>query len=77
VVDGTLRISAKRREEERKEGTDYVRREMHYGSFIRTLPLPEGVSETDIKASYKDGILEIRVPIPEPVSGTKIPITTG
>jgi HSP20 family protein len=75
VTDGMLRIEAERRQEEHKEGTGYVRREMSYGSFTRTLPLPEGVSESDIKASYEDGILEIRVPAPEPVTGTKIPIS--
>jgi HSP20 family protein len=75
ITDGMLRIEAERRQEEHKEGTGYVRREMSYGSFTRTLPLPEGVSEADIEASYKDGILEIRVPVPEPVTGTKIPIS--
>jgi HSP20 family protein len=77
VSDGMLRISAERHEEDHKEGTDYVRREMRYGSFTRVLPLPEGASESDIKASYKDGILEIRVPTPKPVPETKIPITIG
>ena len=55
------RIEAERREEEKTEEKGYVRHEMHYGSFARTLPLPEGVSEADIKATYKDGILDIRV----------------
>jgi HSP20 family protein len=75
VTDGMLRIEAERRQEEHKEGTVYVGREMNYGSFTRTLPLPEGVSESDIKPSYEGGILEIRVPAPEPVSGTKVPIS--
>jgi HSP20 family protein len=35
-----------------------MRRELRYGSLARTLPLPEGVVESDIKASYKEGILE-------------------
>lgn len=34
--------------------------------FAGEPPLPEGVTESDITASYKDGILEIRVPLPEP-----------
>ena len=74
VTEGMLHIKAERREEEHKEGTGYVRQELHYGSFTRTLPLPEGVTETDIKASYKDGILEVRVPSPTLVAATKIPI---
>jgi HSP20 family protein len=48
--------------------------------MLRTLPLPEGVAESDITATYKDGILEIRVPIPErpPESEPKkIAVTKG
>jgi HSP20 family protein len=40
------------------------------------LPLPQGVAEADITASYKDGILEIRVPVPEApkVEAKRIPV---
>lgn len=65
VEDGVLHIGAERREEEKTEKRDYVRQEFRYGSFHRDLPLPTGVSEDDVKASYKDGILEVRVPMPK------------
>ena len=52
-------------------------KQMEHGSYARTLPLPEGVSEADIKVTYKDGLLEIRVPAPEPKLGKKVPITTS
>jgi HSP20 family protein len=52
----------------------YLRRELRHGSFTRTLPLPTKVTEADIKANYKDGILEIRVPAPRAVPAVKIPI---
>ena len=65
VADGMLRISAERRIEDRTEDKGYLRHELRYGSMSRTLPLPEGVAESDITATYKDGILEIRVPVPE------------
>lgn len=74
VADGMLHIRAERREEERTEEGGYLRHELRVGSFTRTLPLPEGVSEADIAAEYKDGILEIRIPAPEPVPATKVPI---
>jgi HSP20 family protein len=74
VTNGMLHIAAERREEEKTEDKGYVHHELRYGSFTRTLALPEGVSETDIKADYKDGILEVRVPAPEPAPATKIPI---
>jgi HSP20 family protein len=62
VSDGMLHIKAERREEEKREEKGYVRQEVRYGSLSRSLPLPEGVTEADITASYKDGVLEIRVP---------------
>jgi HSP20 family protein len=74
VSDHTLRIRAERREEKEAEEKGYLRREMRYGSFSRTLSLPEGVAEADITASYKDGILEIRVPAPAPVPAKRIPV---
>ena len=74
VVDNVLHIEAERREEERTEEKGYVRKELRYGSFVRNLPLPQGVAESDIKASYKDGILEIRVPAPESKPAMKVPI---
>jgi HSP20 family protein len=59
------------------EESDYLRRELRCGSFTRTLPLPAKVTESDIKATYTDGILEVRIPVPEPMAEMKIPITKG
>jgi HSP20 family protein len=65
VDDGMLTVSG--RHEEAKEETDelYVRRERRYGSFTRRLPLPDGVDPKKIKASTKDGVLEVTVPLPK------------
>jgi HSP20 family protein len=77
VSDGMLHIRAERREEEKKEDKDkgYLRRELRYGSLSRTLPLPEGVTESDITATYKAGMLEIRVPEPKQAEAKKIAIS--
>jgi HSP20 family protein len=75
VSDGMLRIQAQRREEEKQEGKGYLRRELRYGSFSRALPLPEGVAESDITATYEAGILEIRIPEPKQKPARKIAIT--
>jgi HSP20 family protein len=75
VSDGMLRIEAERRAEEKTDENGYMRQELSLGSFTRTLPLPEGVTESDITASYKDGILEFRIPAPEPEPTTKISIS--
>jgi HSP20 family protein len=75
VSDGVLHIDAERREEERVEEKGYLRHEIRAGSFSRSLPLPAGVSEADVTASYKDGILEVRIPTPEPEPAKKIEIS--
>ena len=43
--------------------------------FSRSLPLPEGVTEADIAATYKDGVLEIRIPEPKREEAKKIAIS--
>ena len=68
---GMLHIEAERRAEEKSEEKGYARHELRYESFGRNLALPEGVSGSAITPSYKDGILEIRIPAPEPAK--KIP----
>lgn len=75
VTDGMLHIHAERREEDKKEGKGYLRQELRYGLLSRTLPLPEGVTESDITASYKAGMLEIRVPEPKQPEAKKIAIS--
>lgn len=74
VTDHTMRISAKR--EERSEKKNGYRSEFRYGEFQRSLPLPTGVDKDSVKAAYKDGILEVRIPWPaETETGsTKVPI---
>lgn len=62
LVGYMLHIDAERREEEKAEERHYVRREIHYGSFHRELPVPMGTLEADIQASYKDGMLEVHAP---------------
>jgi HSP20 family protein len=77
VSEGVLRISAERQEKsEHKEKSSY-RSEFRYGSVSRTIPLPAGASQDDVSASYKDGVLEVRVHVPEQPAGghTKIPVT--
>jgi hypothetical protein len=52
-----LHIEAESRQEEKREEKGYLRREVRYGPLSRSLPLPEGVTEADITANYKDGVL--------------------
>ncbi len=77
VADGILHIEAERREEEKHEEKGYVRQELRYGSLSRSLPLPEGVTEADITATYTAGVLEIRIPEPKREPAKKIAISKG
>jgi len=63
IVDGALHIRAERRQQHTVEDRHMRRSELRYGSFSRTIALPAGTKESDIKATYKDGLLEVRFPI--------------
>lgn len=78
VSDGMLRLKAERRTETKEEHEGRVRSEFRYGSYTRTLPLPKGASESDVKATYKDGILEVTVPVKqESVERQRVAIARG
>ena len=78
VSDHMLQVKAERREETKTEDKKGYRSEFRYGSFVRVVPLPAGATEADVKASYTDGILEVRIPINvEHAESKKIPITKG
>lgn len=64
VDDGFLKLSGERRQEAREENDGFYRSERNYGSFYRAIPLPDGVNEDDISASFNDGVLEVRAPVP-------------
>lgn len=71
-VDGQqLKITAERRHEEKDERHS----EFHYGSFSRTLLLPETCRTDDIDAEYESGILNIRMPIRQAENAKEIPIS--
>jgi HSP20 family protein len=59
--NGVLTISGERKAEEHKEGSGYYIRERRYGSFRRSMTLPQGTDESKINARFNDGVLEVRV----------------
>ena len=64
IADGCLTLKGERREEkeEKKEGGNYLRREIFYGSFSRTIALPETVDSEKAEAAFKNGILTVSLP---------------
>jgi len=69
LVDNVLTVKGERKEEKEEEDKDkkVSRKERMYGSFLRKFVLPEEVDQKGVKASFKDGVLNIAVPkVPKP-----------
>ena len=61
VENGVLSISGERSHEENKEEEGWKRIERSYGSFYRSVALPEGADDGKVKADYKDGVLKVTI----------------
>jgi HSP20 family protein len=72
VEDGLLTITGERREEDREEGKGFIRSEMTYGTFLRTIQLPNGADEDNVEAVVRNGVLEIRVPMQHREQGRRV-----
>jgi HSP20 family protein len=75
--DGGLTISGERERTDEVSQDRLYRYERRFGSFSRTIGLPQGVSEDSIKADYKDGVLEVHVQKPEQPKPRRIQIGSG
>jgi HSP20 family protein len=65
VVGNVLTIKGSREEKRETKKADFFRREISYGSFERSVSLPEGIKAEDLKATYRDGVLELSAPVPK------------
>ena len=61
LTDEALTIQGERQEQ--REGRGYSERT--YGSFYRSIPLPEGVNTDGAQARFQDGVLEVTIPMPK------------
>jgi len=74
VDNGMLTIHGSRKEEHEGKEEDYYSRERWSGSFTRTMTLPSGIDPDKIKATFKNGVLEVHVPKAPHAAGKSIEI---
>ena len=63
-MDNVLTVKGERKANHDPTGKDYFVREVAYGTFQRTVMLPEGVDAAQAEAKYANGMLEVRIPAP-------------
>jgi HSP20 family protein len=77
VTGDILTIKGSREDKREEKERNFVFKEVSYGSFERSITLPAGVKADDIKASYKDGVLELTAPAPKELAARKVSIEVG
>ena len=77
VQDNVLTISGSREAEHERKEQGWYRLERSYGSFNRSLTLPEGVDADKVEAKFDRGVLEVTIPKPEERKPRRISIGNG
>jgi HSP20 family protein len=72
--DDTLTVTGRREQSQERSEDGFYRFERRFGTFSRTLGVPQGVAPDAVKADLKDGVLEVRVPKPESTKPRRIRI---
>lgn len=72
IAENVLTIQGERKQEKKEEREGYHYSECSYGSFYRAIPLPEGVELAKAAAEFKQGVLEVTMPVaPRPEVKTR------
>jgi HSP20 family protein len=77
LKDNVLTVSGERKSEHEDRKAGYYRVERSYGSFRRSLTLPEGVDPAAVAATFDKGVLEVTVPKPQQQAPRKVQITVA
>jgi HSP20 family protein len=77
LEENALTVSGERERTQEISDERFYRFERRFGSFSRTIGLPQNVTEDQVKADYRDGVLEVRVAKPETPKPRRIQIGGG
>jgi len=76
IEGNVLTLKGEKKQEHEEDRNNYHRMESYYGSFTRSFTLPDTVDRDNIKAEYKNGILEVTIPQKPEVRPREIPVST-
>jgi HSP20 family protein len=74
VTNDAITLKGETKHDEEREGRNYYQQEFQYGAFLRTLPLVAEVKSGEATATYKDGVLEVKVPKSERAKATAVKV---
>lgn len=74
LTDGAITISGEKKKEKEIKKKDYYKWERSYGSSCRTLSLPAEVQADKVKSTFKDGVLEVRMPKSEQARSKEVKV---
>ncbi len=74
VLGNVLSIKGERKSEHEVKKEDYLHREVSYGAFERRMSLPEGAAIDKIKANFRNGVIEISIPLAKEAVAKNVPI---
>jgi HSP20 family protein len=74
ILGNVLTVKGERKNEKEVKTGDYLRREVSYGSFERRMSVPEGAATDKAAASFKNGVVEITLPMAKEAVAKKIPV---
>ena len=77
MANNVLTIRGEKKNEREESKKDYHVIERSYGSFVRSVQLPDGVSADSVKAVMSKGVLKVTVPKPAPAQSRKIDIKSA
>jgi HSP20 family protein len=77
IKDNVLTVSGERKAESEEKNEGYYRVERAFGSFSRSLTLPQGIDADKVDANFDKGVLEVRIPKPAEAKPTRVEIGKG
>jgi HSP20 family protein len=77
IKDNVLTVSGERKSESEDKSEGYHRVERSFGSFSRSLTLPQGIDPERVEAKFENGVLEVQIPKPAEAKPTRVQIGKG